>query len=176
MQKLTARNFDKPDVRRIDCGMKSVVSVCLFCVISVAALGYAAWPYLFGTRHHTADELMGMTCAELGQSHEDVVFAYHDAALARNRRTGTVHADPGLPQEEVLPIVIVMRKVIADHDLDGFDPDKPFFHSASVATPRRHSDLYAEVTSVCATNPGMNAVAAVLQAARTVATIPKTDG
>jgi hypothetical protein len=170
------QNFDKPAFPRIVWGMNPVVSFCLFCVMSVAALGYYTWPHLLGTRHYTADELTGLTCAELGQRHEDVIFAYHDAALAKTRRTGTVQDDPGLPKEEVLPFVILMRKVIQDHDLDGFDPGKPFFHSASVATPRLHADFYAEVTSVCATNPAMDAVAAMLQAARTLAGVSKTDG
>lgn len=145
--------------------MKKLAIIGLSIGVSVAALSLYARPQSSDVRHHTVDELVGLTCENLGQAHEQMIFAYHDAALARGSQTGSVETDLGLPREEVLPFVILLRKVIEDNDLAGFDPAKPFVHSASATAPRLHTDFYAEASSVCATSPTMDAVEAMVQSA-----------
>lgn len=151
--------------------MKKLASIGLFIGVSVMALSLYAWTQCFDVRHYTVDELVGLTCEDLGQAHEQVIFAYHDASLARRGHTGSFEADLGLPRDEVLPFVILLRKVIEDIDLTGFDPAKPFVHSASATAPRLHADFYAEASGVCATSPTMNAVEAMVQAARNLGLI-----
>lgn len=146
--------------------MNKLVSIGLFVGISIAALALFVWPNSFDIRLYTVDELVGLTCEELGEKHEEVIFAYHDASIAHYSRTGAFGDNLGLPGEEVLPFVILMKKVIQDNDLIGFDLTKPIFHSASSATPTLHSDFYAEISSVCATSPAMDATEAMLQAAK----------
>jgi hypothetical protein len=80
------------------------------------------------------DKLAGLTCQELSEKHEEVIFEYHDASIARHDRTVSFGNDLGLPREDVLPFVIMMKKVIQDNDLSGFDLTKPFFQSAAAAT------------------------------------------
>ncbi len=151
--------------------MKKLAIIGLFIGASVAALSLYAWAQSSDVRHYTVDELVGLTCEDIGQAHEQVIFAYHDAALARGSQTGSVETDLGLPGEEVLPFVILLRKVIEDNNLTGFDPAKPFFHSATATAPRLHTDFYAEASSVCATNPAMDAVEAMVQSARNLGLI-----
>jgi hypothetical protein len=146
--------------------MKKFVSFCLFLSVSTAALAIYIWPQLFEIKHYTLDELVGLTCEELGEKYDEVIFAYHDASIARYKRTGAFEGGFGRPKEEVLPFVILMKKVIQDNDLKGFDLSKPFFHLASVATPRLHTDFYYEITSVCATTPSLDAIEAMMQAAK----------
>ncbi|UWQ10186.1 hypothetical protein K3X41_09615 [Aliiroseovarius crassostreae] len=137
--------------------------------LCVGVLGGLLAAYLWrlpnDIRHYTEAELLGSTCAELSEKHEEVIFAYHDASLARKRKTGSFD-DPGLPAEDMLPLLIVMKKVIRDNEIAGLDLTQPFFHSPSAAPPRLHSDFYAEISAICATNPAMDAGAAMLQAAR----------
>lgn len=146
--------------------MTKFLCACLFLGISSAVLAAYAWPHLFEIRHYTEDELVGLTCAELGEKHEEVIFAYHDASIAQYNRTGAFEDGLGLPREEVLPFVILMKNVILDNDLRGFDLTKPFFLSASATPPMLHSAYHAEASSVCATNPTMDAVEAMLLSAR----------
>lgn len=145
--------------------MKKFVRLGLLFGVSMAALVLFVWPHIAGIKHYTVDELVGLTCQELGERHEEVIFEYHDASIAQQDRTGSFGNDLGLPREDVLPFVIMMKKVIQDNDLSGFDLTKPFFQSAIAATPRRHSDFYAEASSVCATNPTMDATDAMVLAA-----------
>jgi hypothetical protein len=145
--------------------MKKLVRLGLLFGVSVAALAFYAWPHLFDIRTYTVEELVSLTCQELSEKHEEVIFAYHDASIARYDRTDSFGNDLGLPEDDVLPFVIMMKKVIQDNDLSGFDLTKPFFQSAATATPKMHSDFYAEASSVCATNPTMDAAEAVVLAA-----------
>ncbi len=119
-------------------------------------------------RQYTADDLIGLTCQELSEKHEEVIFAYHDASIAEYNKTGSFGENLGLPKEDVLPFVIVMKMVIQDNALEGFDLSKPFFHSATVSTPQLHKDFYAEASSLCATNPTFDAMQAMAQAANTL--------
>ncbi|MGO4917202.1 hypothetical protein [Pseudogemmobacter sp. W21_MBD1_M6] len=151
--------------------MKKLAIIGLFIGASAMALSLYAWTQSSDVRHYTVDELVGLTCEDLGQAHEEVIVSYHDAALARGGQTGSVGIDLGLPQDDVLPFVILMRKVIEDNDLAGFDPAKPFFHSTTATAPRLHTDFYAEASSVCATSPTMDAVEAMVQAARNLGLI-----
>ncbi len=151
--------------------MKKLAIIGLFIGASVVALYLYAWPQSSDVRHYTADELVGLTCEDLGQAHEEVIVSYHDAALARGDQTGSVGTDLGLPRDDVLPFIILMRKVIEDNDLPGFDPAKPFFHSATATAPRLHTVYYADASSVCATSPTMDAVEAMVQAARNLGLI-----
>ena len=137
----------------------------LFLGISCAALAIYVWLLPDEIRHYTVDELVGLTCGELGEKHEEVIFAYHDASIAHYNRTSAFEDDLGLPKEEILPFVILMKKVINDNDLSEFDLTKPFFHSATVATPRLHSEFFAEISSICATHPDLNSIEAMEQAA-----------
>ncbi|MDP5085229.1 MAG: hypothetical protein NWQ23_07395 [Yoonia sp.] len=149
--------------------MKKLVIVCLLLGVFAAGLALTAWPYLFGIRHYTLDELIGLNCEELGEKQEEVIFAYHDASLAHYHRTGAFEDDLGLPKEEVLPFVILMKKVIQDNAFTGFDLSKPFFPSASASTPRLHSEFYAEISRLCATSPSLDAIEAMGQAATNLA-------
>lgn len=145
--------------------MKRTVGISLILSIAGALLASYLWPFANEIRHYTEAELVGLTCAELSEKHEEVIVAYHDASIAHYRKTGAFEDDLGLPEEGVLPFVIVMKKVIRDSNFAGLDLNMPFFYSASAATPRLHSDLFSEVSGICATYPAMNAIAAVLQAA-----------
>ncbi|WP_417270638.1 hypothetical protein [Celeribacter sp.] len=137
----------------------------LFLGMSCAALAIYVWLRPDEIRHYTVEELVGLTCGELGEKHEEVIFAYHDASIAHYNRTSAFEDDLGLPKEEVLPFVILMKKVINDNNLNGFDLTKPFFHSASVATPPLHSEFFAEISSICVTHPDLDAIEAMRQAA-----------
>ncbi|WP_417260536.1 hypothetical protein [Celeribacter sp.] len=146
--------------------MTKRTKIYLFLGMSCAALAIYVWPRPDEIRHYAVDELVGLTCEELGEKHEDVIFAYHDASIAHDTTTGAFKDDLGLPKEEVLPFVILMKKVINDNGLSGFDLTKPFFHSASEATPPLHSEFFAEISSICATHPDLDAIEAMGQAAK----------
>lgn len=109
---------------------------------------------------------MGLSCAEVSEKNEEIIFAYHDASVEKYKKEGSFKGGVGLPEEEVLPFVILMKKVIQDHDLMGLDPAKPFFSSVSIPTPKLHSEFYAEITSVCAKSPSLDAIEAMVQAAK----------
>jgi len=146
--------------------MKRTLGISLMLIISAALLIFCLWPFSNDIRHYTEAELEGLTCAELSEKHDEVITAYHDASIAHFHRTGAFEDGIGLPDEGTLPIIIVMKHVIRDRDFAGFDLSKPFFNSASATAPKRHSDFYAEISSICATYPAMDAVTAVMQAAK----------
>lgn len=148
--------------------MKRPLIIGLFLTIVATLLSLIIWPYPNTIRHDTEADLAGLTCAELSKKHNKVIVAYHDASIARHRKTGSFGDGLGLPAEDVLPIIIVMKKVIRDNNFAGFDLTKPFFHSKSATAPKRHSDFYAEVSNICATYPAMQATTAMLQAAQTL--------
>lgn len=145
--------------------MKLVFRIALLLGVSTVLLGWSFWPFSETIRHYTEAELHGLSCSELSRRHEEVIFAYHDASITRYRETGTFEDDQGLPEENVLPFIILMKMVIRDHGIRGVDLTKPFSHSASANAPRMNANFFAEVSAVCARYPEMNDVAAVLQAA-----------
>lgn len=147
--------------------MKRMLAICL---ISIAA----ATPFVLSLRqspkdirHYTDAELVGLACSELSEKHEEVISAHHDASIAHFRRTGAFEKGLGLPEEGELPMIIVLTRAIRESGLTGLDLSKPFFHSASATASKPHSDLYAEFSSLCASNPEMKAAVAALQAAKT---------
>lgn len=142
--------------------MKIFVSICLFTCASIIILALYIWVNPSEIRHYTADDLVGLTCAELGEKHEEVIFAYHDAAIDHRKRTGAFPDDLGLPQDDVLPFAILLRTFIQENDLSEFDLSQSFFHSSS----RLHSNFFAEASHVCASNPSQGAMEAVGRAAK----------
>ncbi len=120
------------------------------------------WAHPSEIKHYTTEELIGLTCEELSEKHEEIIFEYHDAEIARYNRTGAFSDDLGLPKDDVLPYVILMKKYIQDNDLRGFNLSKPF----TIPTQRLHYEFFAEITSVCATSPSRDALEAVEKAAK----------
>ncbi|WP_420507181.1 hypothetical protein [Nitratireductor aquimarinus] len=129
--------------------MKIFAIICGFLFVSASAVALYSWARPHEIRHYTESELTGLSCAEISEKNEEVIFAYHDASIREYKKAVSFENGVGLPKEEVLPFVILMKKVIRDNDFIGFDLSNPFFHSASVATPRVHAEFYAEITSVC---------------------------
>lgn len=157
--------FDKQTTYALIKSMKKFARICLILCVLLAAIVLSLWAFPAKIKHYTADELIGLTCQELGEKHEEVIFAYHDAEIDHYKKSGAFQDDLGAPPEDVIPYVILMKKVIQDSNLEGFDLSKPFFHSASVATPRLHTAFFSETTSVCARSPTLDATQAMLQAA-----------
>jgi hypothetical protein len=145
--------------------MKLVCRIALFLGVSTVLLGWSFWPFSETIRHYTEAELQGLSCSELSRRHEEVIFAYHDASITRYRETGAFEDNLGLPAEDLLPIIILMKKVIRDHGITGVELTMPFSHSVSANASRVNASFFAEVSAVCARHPEMNDVAAVLQAA-----------
>lgn len=150
-----------------------IISALLFAFASAAALCIFSRPHEL--RHYTEAELTGLSCAEISEKNEEVIFAYHDASIREYKKAGSFENGVGLPKEEDLPFVILMKKVIRDNDFIGFDLSKPFFHSASIATPRVHSEFYAEITSVCSKNSLLDAIEAMVQAAKNLNLMRKPE-
>lgn len=128
--------------------------------ISTAALVLFFWTRPSEIKLYGADELVGLTCAELGERHEEVIFAYHDAAIDYYNREGAFPEDLGLPKEEVLPIVVLMKKFVEDNGLRKLNLSEPF-----LSTSNPQSSFFAEISAVCATNPSLDALDAMRQAA-----------
>lgn len=126
-----------------------------------AALAFFAWPQSSQIRHYTAEELAGVTCEELGARHEEVIFAYHDAEIAYYRREGVFHDDLGLPQEDVLPFIVLMKQFMEDNEIREADIAAP----RSSSTPFSRSKFYHDISAICAENPLLEAVGAMRQAA-----------
>lgn len=130
------------------------------------------WQFPSEIAHYTLGELRDLTCAELVEKHEEVIFAYHDAAIKIYGRTGAFPDDLGLPKEDVIPFAIVMREFIKDNELTGFDLSNPFYGSPSAP------DAYFsnEISHVCALNPAMLAIEAMGQAAKRLELFPEPVG
>ncbi|MDV2966699.1 hypothetical protein RZ532_11990 [Nitratireductor aquimarinus] len=146
--------------------MKIFVIICGFLFVSASAVALYAWARPHEIRHYTESELVGLSCAEISEKNEETIFAYHDASIEKHKRAGSFEGGVGLPEEDVLPFIILMKKVIQDNDLTGLDLSRPFFHSSSVSTPKIHAEFYAEITSVCAKSPSRDAIEAMMQAAK----------
>lgn len=147
--------------------MKRLLGIGVLFIISAALLIFSVWPFPNTIRHYTSAELVGLTCAELSEKHEEVITAYHDASIAHIRKTGDIEGGLGLPLEKDLPLIIVLTAVIREKGIEGLDLNHPFFHSASAPAPKQHSEIYAEFSALCASYPEMAAAAAVLQTAET---------
>ena len=123
-----------------------------------------------GIRHYTAPELAELTCRQLGERHEEVIFAYHDAEIAYKRRTGAFHDDLGLPPEDVLPIAVLMKHFMRDSNISEAD-----VMARATATPLHDSALFSEISATCATNPSWLAVEAMRQAAMNLGLIDSKE-
>lgn len=142
--------------------MNKKARICLFLCISTAVAALYLWPRFSQIKLYTAAELTGLTCEQLSEKHEEVIFAYHDAALRHYRKTGAFPDDLGLPRAEDLPFSIVMNTYIQENALTAFDLSKPF----SLSEPRQNKDFFYEVSRVCAVTPSLDAMTAVGQAAQ----------
>ncbi|CAN0652666.1 conserved exported protein of unknown function [Nitratireductor aquimarinus] len=141
--------------------MKKIAGIGLLICASALALAFYVWAQPAQIKHYTADELMGFNCEELGTAHEDLIVAYHDAEIARHRREGSFSDDLGLPKEDDLPFVVLMRRFMQDNDIREADLAKPSSPSATL----QRSSFYAEISGLCAGNPSLGAVEAMRQAA-----------
>lgn len=148
--------------------MKIRIGISFLLIIFATQLVFSLWPFSNSIRRYTGAELAGLTCAELSEKHDKVITSYHDASIAHLRRTGAFEDGLGLPEDEDLPMIIVLRKVIRDNGFEEFDLTKPFFNSASATASKQHSELYAEFSALCASYPDMDAAAAGIQAAQTL--------
>lgn len=146
----------------LDSGMKLFPAIFMFSFILLVASGLFFLGRTAEIRTYSADELIGLNCAELGERHEEIIASFHDAAIARYRRTGTFPDDLGLPRTEDLPIVVLILRFIQDNGLAGFDFSRP--HSLSTSGPE--ADLFSELSTLCAASPALDAMQAVKQAAR----------
>lgn len=142
--------------------MKQIAGILLCFCGSAAALAIFAWPQSSQIKLYTADELLGVTCEELGARHEEVIFAYHDAEIAYFDRAGVFHEDLGLPKEDDLPFVVLMRRFMEDNAIKEADIAAP----RSPSAPVQRSRFYAETSAICAATPSMSAVQAMRQAAK----------
>ncbi|WP_342076334.1 hypothetical protein [Yoonia sp. SS1-5] len=139
--------------------MKSRVLASILCV-TAAALGVVVWTGPSEIRHYSADELSELTCEELGERHEDVIIAYHDAEIAHKRRTGAFHDDLGLPSEDVVPYPVLMKRFMRDNNINDAD-----IAASSSSARLQDTDFYYRISGICAANPSWQAVDAMRQAA-----------
>jgi len=68
-------------------------------------LALYVWQHPSQIKHYTAAELVGLTCEELGEKHEEMIFEYHDASIGYYTRIGAFSDDLGLPRDDDLPYV-----------------------------------------------------------------------
>lgn len=134
--------------------------------LSAAAFVLVTWGGSSGIKHYTAEELAGLSCEALGELHEEVIFAYHDAEIAHKRRTGAFHDDLGMPLEDVVPYAVLIKKFINDNGIAVAD-----ITDRSTLTPILNSGFYYEVSRICATNPSWQATDAMRQAAENLGLI-----
>lgn len=152
--------------------MKKFKLICLFLCVSLALIALFVWAGPSELRHYTAEELVGSTCEELGEKHEEVIFAYHDAEIAHYKRTGAFHDDVGLPKKEVLPYEILIGYFIQANGLREADLSE----NSSVSARKLRYNFFAETTSICATNPMLLAVEAIHKAATKLNLINEPKG
>lgn len=157
-----SRRIDWRSFVTLDSCMKSLPCILLFSVILLVMAGLWVRGRTTDPRVYSADELIGLNCAELGERHEAIITSFHDAAIARYRGTGAFPDGLGLPRTEDLPIVVLILRFIQDNGLSGFDFSRP--HSLSTSGPE--ADLFGELSSLCAASPSLDAMQAVKQAAR----------
>lgn len=148
--------------------MRIYVVALMLC--ASAALAAFIWSGPSEIRHYTAGELSEMTCEALGESHTEVIDAYHDAEIAHFRKAGAFHDDLGLPPEDVVPYAVLMTRFMRDHDIDKTD-----VITRSMPTPLLYSDFYYEISGTCAANPSWKAVEAMRQAALNLSLISRNE-
>ena len=127
---------------------------------SMAGLLAFVWADFSELKHYAADELAELTCEALGERHEEVIVAYHDAEIAHKRRTGAFHDDLGLPSEDVLPYPVLMKRFMHDNNISEAD-----IKAGSLAARIQNTDFYYAISGICAASPSWQAVDAMRQAA-----------
>ena len=152
--------------------MKKFSLICLFLCIFILILALFVWAGPFEIKHYTAQELVGSTCEELGEKHEEVIFAYHDAEIAHYNRTGAFHEDVGVPKQEVLPLEILIGHFMQANDL----MEVHLSEDSSAATRKLRYEFSSEISIICATSPLLQAVDAMRQAATKLNLIEKPKG
>lgn len=152
--------------------MKKFTLIRLFLCGSLALIALFVWVDPSEIRHYTAEELVGSTCEELGEKHEEVIFAYHDAEIAHYKRTGAFHDDVGLPKKEVLPYEILIGHFIQANDLK----EAYLSENSSILIRKLRYNFFAETTRICATNPMLQAVDAIHKAATNLNLINEPKG
>ncbi len=146
----------------VDSSMKFFPGIVLFSFILLVVSGLYFRGRTAEIRTYSAYELINLNCAELGERHEEIIASFHDAAIARYRKTGVFPDDLGLPRTEDLPIVVLILRFIQDNGLSGFDFSRPH----SLSTSGAEADLFSELSNLCAASPSLDAMQAVEQAAR----------
>ncbi|MDE4306341.1 hypothetical protein PXK30_22145 [Phaeobacter gallaeciensis] len=141
--------------------MKKIAGFFLLFCIAAVALVFFAWSQPSQIKHYTAKDLVGLTCAELSARHDDFIFAYHDAEIANYRRTDGFHDDLGLPQEETLPFIVLMRWFMQDNDIIEAD----LVHSSFPSKTLHGTKFYYEISAACASASPMRAVDVMQQVA-----------
>lgn len=141
--------------------MKKIAGFFLLFCIAAIALVFFAWSQPSQIKHYTAEDLIGLTCAELSARHDDFIFAYHDAEISNHRRTGGFHDDLGLPQEETLPFIVLMRWFMQDNDIIEAD----LVHSSFPSKTLQGTKFYYEISAACASAPPLRAVDVMQQVA-----------
>lgn len=141
------------------CMKKTVVLALMLCA-STAGLLVFLWADVSAPKHYTAEQLSELTCETLGERHEEVIIAYHDAEIAHNRRTGAFHDDLGLPSEDVLPYPVLMKRFMLDNNISDTD-----LMAGSSSARLQDSDFYYAFSGFCASNPSWQAVDAMRRAA-----------
>lgn len=140
--------------------MKKIGAVCLLLLAAIATLTLYYSSRHSGLKQYTADALYGVTCETLGEQHDTVITACHDAEIAYFRRSGKFHDNLGLPQEDVLPYAILMAHFMQLNGIAKSD----VLHKSST-TPLLSSAFYYEISALCAANPSWLAIDALRQAA-----------
>jgi hypothetical protein len=140
--------------------MKTSIVVALTLCASAAGLAAFVWSGPSEIRHYAPDELAELTCEGLGERHEEVIFAYHDAEIAHYRQAGAFHDDLGIPPEDVVPYAVLIKRFLRDNGITEAD-----IADTASATPILSSGFYYEVSGICAKNPSWQATDAMKQAA-----------
>lgn len=159
------RGSDRIDGRlatNVMSGMKAAYVKILVSFAILTALGLYVSARVTALPHYTADDLIGLNCEDIAEKHEEVITAFHDAAIAHHARTGAFPDGFGLPPTQGLPFVVLITTFIQDNGLGGFDFAKP--HALSTSGPE--AGLFAEVSNKCAANPSLDAMQAVALAAK----------
>lgn len=141
--------------------MKKIAGFFLLFCIAAVALVFFAWSQPSQIKHYTAEDLVGLTCAELSARHDDFIFAYHDAEIANYRRTGGFQDDLGLPQEETLPFIVLMRWFMQDNEIIEAD----LVHSSLPSKTLQGTKFYYEISAACASASPLRAVDVMQQVA-----------
>lgn len=142
--------------------MKRIAGFVLLICTAATLLGYQQWSRSSQIKPYSSDDLIDLTCMELSDTHEEVLSAYHDAEIAYKRRTGAFHDDLGLPQEEALPVIVLMKRIMQDHQITLGD----LRYLSAPATSLQRSDFYYEISSTCASTPEAKAADVMRQVAR----------